>query len=190
MKIEDPLDFFEDDMSFWTKLAEHAREQKEMQRMVLSSVGTEGKPQLRTMILRSLKPREKTLFFYTDSRSDKVEQWQKKPFCEALAYSHSNLMQLRLSGNIKILEQGDLFDQAKDGLVPHQHKDYNSKLAPGSIYDSSQAGLSETLNFALVQLQVEHLEILVLQPKGSEHFRWSYQYDKEGHLLKSTRLVP
>lgn len=190
MKIKAPLDFFEDDVRFWTILEKHLRERQEMQRMVLSSVDGEGKPQLRTMVLRALNLNKKALLFYTDARSPKLEQWRVAPFCEALAYSHDDLLQLRFSGQIEILEQGDLFDQAKANLAAHQHNDYNSILAPSSAYDSSQSGRAENLNFALVQVQVEHLEVLALQPKASEHFRWSYQYDKEGQLLNSRRLVP
>jgi pyridoxine/pyridoxamine 5'-phosphate oxidase len=190
MKIVDPLYFFKDDTKFWTILLEHHQERKELQRLVLSSTDASGKPQVRTMILRSLDIDEKALFFYTDSRSPKVGQWRQNSYTEALAYSHANLLQLRLSGQVRIIEQGDLFENARKGLSVHQHQDYNSKMPPGSAYDSSAADQNEELNFILVKLEVEQLEVLALQPKGEKHFRWNYQYNRDGQLIKSTRLVP
>ncbi len=190
MKIEASEYFFKDDAQLWNLISEHLYERKEFQRMVLSSVDAFGKPRLRTMVLRSLDLKNKTLNFYTDSRSPKLKHWQEHAFTEALAYSHTELIQLRLSGLITIINKGPLYEKAKGSLSAHQLTDYNSKIAPGSLYDADKPVRSEELHFSIIQLKVEHLEVLILQPKEEEHFRWTFCYDLDGEVINSKRLVP
>jgi len=181
---------FADDNSFWQMLNDHIQKRKDLQRMVLSSLTVELKPQVRTMILRSLDSISRRLYFYTDSRSPKLEQWRQQPFSEALAYSHEDLVQLRFSGTIRIVESGDSFEQTRTNLKDHQYSDYTSILAPGSDYNFYKNNRTEKLNFAIIQLNVEQLEVLVLQPKAEQHLRWLYRYQQNGDLIEAKRLMP
>jgi len=54
---------FADDNSFWQMLNDHIQKRKDLQRMVLSSLTVELKPQVRTMILRSLDSISRRLYF-------------------------------------------------------------------------------------------------------------------------------
>lgn len=179
---------FEDDQIIWKILKEHIEEAKELQRMVVSSVDENCRPQVRTMILRAVEHKTKCLYFYTDARSPKIGQWQKNQFCQVLAYSSSELLQLRFTAKAVVWQSGELYQSAKSGLKEHQWRDYSSLLAPGSDYDPALKSSSDKLNFALVQIKVEQMEILKLLPKAQEHLRYSFNYEKKNELAR--RLVP
>jgi len=179
---------FEDDQIIWNILKEHIEEGQELQRMVVSSVDENLRPQVRTMILRAVDFKTKCLYFYTDARSSKIGQWQKNQFCQVLAYSPSELLQLRFTAKAEVWQSGELYESAKSGLKEHQWRDYSSLLAPGSAYDPALKFSSNKLNFAFVKIKVEQMEILKLLPKAPEHLRYSFNYEKKNGIAK--RLVP
>tara|TARA_R110002050_G_scaffold180202_2_gene313806 strand:- start:1159 stop:1719 length:561 start_codon:yes stop_codon:yes gene_type:complete len=181
---------FKEEQLIWDLLNVHLEQRLEMQRIVVSSVDENLRPQLRTMILRSLDAKAKCLYFFTDSRSPKIEQWQNNRFSQVLAYSHAELLQLRFTAKVEILQNGPLFESAKRGLKEHQFGDYSSPLPPGSNYNWAKSNPDEKLNFALVKMKIEQMEVLQLQTNAEEHLRYHYDYDPNPNPIKIKRLVP
>jgi hypothetical protein len=142
------------------------------------------------MVLRELDSKIKCLYFFTDSRSMKVGQWQNHPYSEALAYCHENLLQFRLSGAIEVLENGDIYQNALAKIKAHQYKDYSSAQAPGSLWQADSIGTSRHLNFSVIKLKIDQIEVLEIKPRAAEHVRWSHSYNSLGDLIDTKRLVP
>jgi pyridoxamine 5'-phosphate oxidase len=190
MKIESEFFTSQGDQAIWELLANHLKHRKAMQRMVLTSLDAEQKPQARTLVLRELDSETKCLYFFTDSRSTKVAQWQNNPYSQALAYCHEDLLQLRLTGVIEVLANGVAFMDALSQLKAHQYKDYRSAHAPGSLWRADSAGPADSLNFNVIKLQINQIEVLEIKPHAQEHLRWSHSYNSMGELIDTKRLVP
>lgn len=190
MKIESEFFSKKGDQAIWKLLHSHLDQRKALQRMILTSINADQKPQARTLILRELDSALKILYFFTDSRSDKVKQWQNNPYSEALAYCDESLLQIRLGGSIEVLEKGDIFDEALSKLKTHQYKDYNGVQPPGSPWRANNSDSNKELNFSVIRLKCNQIEVLEIKPEAEEHLRCTYSYNSSGKLVDTKRLVP
>jgi pyridoxamine 5'-phosphate oxidase len=110
---------------------------------VLSTVGLDGTPQARTVVLRNASMVEPTLTMFTDRRSPKVNELLRQPEAMLVFWSKRLNWQCRVSVSVTVLTEGAEVNAAWQRIAGSAAaKDYLAPLAPGSpkgSQDGSQA---------------------------------------------------
>jgi hypothetical protein len=140
---------------------------------VLATVRTAGAPEARLMVLRGADRRLGKLWFYSDSRSEKIEQLRLHPQVTAIAFDRAAGLQLRLRGAAAIDESGPLADQHWSQVGMAVRALYASPDAPGRPLrqpDPRLLGFKRSIdaggeaaaraNFAVIEVSVDSIEWL------------------------------
>jgi hypothetical protein len=136
-----------------------------------------NKPVNRTVVLRDMTE-DKHLIFYTDLRSGKVEQFQNNPNAEALFYHPKKLLQVKVAGKMKVVENEDTIKYYKQKVQGGSTKDYTTQVSPGTpIKNPDHVDYGEKLNFAVLELQTESIESLQL--KRPNHIRCVFKKEDD-----------
>ncbi len=140
-----------------------------------------GFPEVRTLVLRKVLAAEKTLIFYTDYRSPKLEQIKKNNAVSWLFYDGRASIQLRIKTIASIHHQDDTALMCWNESRLESRKCYLVQPAPSSISAYPTAGLPENFdeanlnedsiaagykNFAVVKNKVVEIDWLLLNRDG------------------------
>ena len=133
---------------------------------VLATVGCDGSPNARTVVLRKVDTNQQTLYFYTDARSAKVSELTKEPKAVLAFWSGRLNWQLRVKVEISVATDGPEL-QALWQRVQHSASaaDYLATEAPGTERTtgfSTAQNLSGDHHFALLNAQVLQMDWLEL----------------------------
>ncbi|MFB0904464.1 MAG: pyridoxamine 5'-phosphate oxidase family protein [Nonlabens sp.] len=105
--------------------------------VTLSTVDEQMAPRSRTIVLREVSESLECIVF-TDARSEKAVHLNGNNKACMLAYHPKKLMQLRLDGELVIIENPleikRLFQKVSENAI----KDYTTTMPPGSIIDSPE----------------------------------------------------
>ena len=154
-------------------------------------------PRTRTVILRSVDLKRRTIDFFTDARSAKVDQLQH-PSVAWLFYASASKIQLRLQGSAMVIG-GEEADAAWEQTSLASRSAYLSMTHPGNPSDSLQPpdtsdrnvslAVSERgrVNFRIVQTTVETVDWLYLRRQGHVRARLDYRNEERVH---ASWLVP
>ncbi len=145
----------------------------------IATVGLDGAPRIRTMVLRRFEPSARRLTLHTDRRVAKLSDIAHQPIVAVHVYDARAALQLRLSAHAHIHAGDALAREAWAAGAPSSHFGYAIKPAPGTeiaapppavVGDESGFG-----NFALVNLTFDTLEWLWLYHGGHRraHFVWA-----------------
>ena len=133
---------------------------------VLATVGCDGSPDARTVVLRKVDPNQQTLCFYTDARSTKVSELTKEPKAVLAFWSARLNWQLRVKGEISVATDGPelqaLWQRVQQSASAG---DYMATEAPGTERPagfSVAQNLSRDHHFALLHAQVLQMDWLEL----------------------------
>lgn len=162
----------------------------------VSTIGLDGSPEARTVVLRSALSNEWLLTFHTDVRSEKYRELMRDPRVSLIGYDPASKVQLRCRGDA-VCHVGD--DQAAAAWArsrPLSRACYRQAEAPGSVINAphlaaSSGGLEEGEvgfeNFVQVQITVREIEWLYLAHSG--HRRAKFVRTAEGSV-SSMWLAP
>ena len=153
-----------------------------------ATVDPQGRPVLRTVVLRAFDEAGPTVQFFTDARSPKLNHLALQPAVSWLFYDAGQRLQIRMDGAGVVVadetarRQG--FEQARKGLF-----DYAGLMRPGTVIPDSRASdhpdateADAFPNFCIVETRVARLEVLQLRREG--HLRALYVVDPpESHWL-------
>lgn len=168
----------------------------------LATVGSDGAPRLRTVVLRRADAAERTLRIHTDRRSAKVVEIAADPRVGVHVYDPDAKIQLRLAATAAVHADSRLADQAWAATTAMARRCYLADPAPGTPVGGPVSGLtggheaavprgpeSEAGrgNFAVLRLTVQTLEWLYLAARGHRRARFSWGAD--GRMI-ATWLVP
>tara|TARA_R110002111_G_scaffold107056_2_gene165443 strand:+ start:6744 stop:7355 length:612 start_codon:yes stop_codon:yes gene_type:complete len=157
---------------------------------------SEGRPRVRTVILRDVQTEERELVCYTDQRSDKICELKDSPWMEWLTYDPITRVQIRLRGSATVHIQDECAEQHWQDSSPEHRRGYITVSPPGAKADSAVPNLPDYLfdrlpndeeaqlgyeNFAVIVCRIEHLDWLQLRRNGhlAAQFRWTDKW--EGH---------
>jgi pyridoxamine 5'-phosphate oxidase len=158
----------------WTRL-EHAGDDPNhpMRVLVMATVGADGAPEARLMVLRGADRGLARLWFYTDRRSEKADQLRRQPQVAAVTYDAESGVQLRLRGAATVDESGRLADQHWSQVGMAIRALYASPDAPGRPLrqpDPRLMGVKRSIdaggeaasrgNFAVIEVAVDSIEWL------------------------------
>jgi hypothetical protein len=175
----------------WGRLARGVKDRRSpFHTPVLATIGPDGSPQARTLVLRAADPAARRLRFHTDWRSQKTLALSAHPRVAVHAYCPASKIQLRLSG--LATHHAPLTPPARDAYARSQEKSricYAQKLAPGAQMGApDEAGQIEggEENFSVIEIAIDQLEWLYLYAAG--HRRAFYQW--QGEALTATWRAP
>lgn len=108
-------------------------------RPAFASIGLDGNPQVRTIVLRHANQSLSTLYAYTDLRSPKCQEISKCNRAQLAFWSERLRWQLRVSVDASIHRHGDLVDSAWASVSRSKSsKDYLGNQAPGTLISSNK----------------------------------------------------
>lgn len=152
-------------------------------------------PQVRTVILRNANATSRTIDFFTDCRSKKIEELASVGVHAAaswLFYDSTSKIQLRIVGRTEVID-GPEADEAWNATPLFRRAAYLSLATPGTISDAgdppdtsdrhvSQAESERGReNFRIVRTAVEEIDWLYLRDEG--HVRARFEYAPDGTFL-------
>ena len=166
----------------WRMLGEGASDRRRaFHTPTLISVGLDGWPKARTVVLRAADPSGATLRCHTDLRSPKVAEFADNPKVGVLAYDPGQKLQVRLQGFARIDKNGEVADAAWASSTLWARRCYAAPLAPGTRSDAPHGNLPEGLsdrqptqdeaeggrgNFAAITVDVRQIDWLYLLAAG------------------------
>lgn len=150
----------------------------------LASVNN-NKPIVRTVVLRDMTEGY-NLIFFTDTRSEKVEQFRENPNAEVLFYNPKKLLQIKVGGSIELVKDEERLNYYKQKVQGFSQNDYTTLKRPSSpIKNPDEVEYGEELNFTVLELKTEYIESLQL--KRPNHMRCLF---KKKNDWKGQFLVP
>jgi pyridoxamine 5'-phosphate oxidase len=98
----------------------------------IASIGLDGRPRLRTVILRSFDPAHMQLRFNTDRRSEKIAELSRDPRIAMHFYDAGAKVQLRVEGTASLHTDDEIAEQAWSGSRSFSQACYGVMPAPGT----------------------------------------------------------
>lgn len=169
---------------------------------VVANVDASGNPQQRVLILRGTDWDRREVRFHTDSRSDKIRQYEMHSQTSILVYDEQAKVQIRLSGSARVGDR-EVTEIAWSQSTPFARRCYMAESAPGSIAADPTSGLpiwiegkqpdEEQLapareNFSVLLVTVDEIEWLYLANSGHRRARW--RWDETVRDWSGSWLVP
>jgi len=106
----------------------------------VASIGEDGAPRARTVVIRAVDESARTLAFHTDRRSPKVKELHADPRVTVIGYDMEAGQQVRIQGAAR-LHIGDSEAMAAwAGVRMDSRMNYSGDFAPGEVLDDPQAG--------------------------------------------------
>ncbi|MFQ3622643.1 MAG: pyridoxamine 5'-phosphate oxidase family protein [Acetobacteraceae bacterium] len=155
---------------------------------VLATIGADGAPRARTVVLRAVDRQVRTLRLHTDRRSAKAGEIACDPRVALVFWDARARLQLRAGGIAELLTGGAARDAAWAATPPGARRDYATLDAPGTPSPAAQAayGGDGSANFALVLVRIVTIDWLSLARDG--HRRAGFALEEDGP--RATWLVP
>lgn len=108
----------------------------------VASIGQDGAPRARTVVIRAVDAEARTLAFHTDRRSPKVAELRTDPRVTIIGYDMEAGQQVRIQGDAR-LHIGDSEAMAAWGGVRGDARvNYRGSYAPGQVLDDPQAAVA------------------------------------------------
>jgi pyridoxamine 5'-phosphate oxidase len=182
-----PLPAFYDDLDaslaeLWRLLTEGAeRGRSGFHLPALATLGPDGRPRLRTVVLRAADRGSGTLRFHCDRRSDKAAELAANPACALAAYDADAKVQIRVEGTAGLHTDDAVAEAAWAGSRAMSRVCYGATPAPGTAlptggaYTLPEEGSAAALgrpHFAAVAVRAERLDFLYLDRRGHRRAGW------------------
>lgn len=185
----------------WKRLVRASRDRRSpWHTPVVATVGTDGAPRARVMVLRAVEPDTRSLRLHTDLRAAKVAELARDARVALLFYDAPGKLQLRVEGRGWIESHGEAAEAAWDATRPFSRRCYIAPIAPGTPAERPVSGLPDALegreptveeseagrpNFAILRVEAQVLEFLHLAVTGHRRaiLRWREDRYDAGWLI-------
>ena len=154
---------------------EHALHDRgsDLRNLQLATLSPEGRPGLRTVVLRQFDRAAPTAEFHSDARAAKCRDIAYARDVSLLAWSAADKLQLRFEGPARIHRTDDFARARGDALAPNARKAYGWRSSPG--HTVAEPGLDEHLppdeqfqQFAVVIVSLANIDVLRLEGEGGQ----------------------
>ena len=160
----------------------------------VATVGLNGAPSVRTVVLRSVDNTQRLLRFNTDVRSTKHAEIEREPRLALHFYDARRKIQLRLDAVAELHGTDTIADVAWKVARPMSRVCYSAERAPGSVITDPTLSNNKAQNpidagrqnFCVVTARVMRIDWLYLAASG--HRRACFDWD--GDKLAATWLAP
>ena len=160
----------------------------------LATIGLDGLPRVRTIVLRGFDQDNWTVRIHTDARSSKVPEIRANPAVAVHAYDPGRKIQLQLTAGASLHCDDDIADEAWRNSPLGCRLIYRGVSSSGralpSPYDAIDGRSDDAdagrQNFCVVLCRVRSLEWLYLNARGHRRAR----FVREGERVSGSWLVP
>ena len=177
----------------WRRLEDAVRDRRSaLHNPTLVTLGLDGAPRARTVVLRAVEASRGELRVHTDIRSAKVEELARDGRASLHVYDAEARLQLRLKGRAVVERDGPAADAAWAEAQPMSRLTYRVEPGPGAVIPAAHAydGGAEASdgesrgrwNFAVVIVTAESLETLSLAHDGHVRARFDLESGKGAWL--------
>lgn len=137
---------------------------------VLASVTADGRPDARTVVLRTVSTARRELVFFTDRRSPKHAQLSANPSACLVIHDPGAGLQLRLYGSADVETRNVQLDAHWEALDDHQRAHYAQDAVEESVPGKDRG----RENFAVFRVRVDRFHCLRLSTEGNAaaEFTW------------------
>jgi pyridoxamine 5'-phosphate oxidase len=151
----------------------------------VATIGQDGRPRARTVILRACEPSVRALRFHTDARSAKIEEIGRDGRAALHFYDPQAKIQIRVEGVASIHAADAVAEAAWAGSRVFSRQCYGVSPGPGAPIDSGggftlpettdEATASGRAHFRAIVVRASSLEWLYLSHAGHRraHFAWN-----------------
>ncbi len=145
----------------------------------LATIGLDGGPRLRTLVLRGFDAPARTLRLHTDSRAEKFAEIATDPRVSLMGYDAGQRVQIRLDARASLHTDDAIAEAGWAASAEYSRMCYAISPAPGSPADSPlpapQDAASGRPNFAVIRLEFHRMEWLWLAAEGHRRalFTWA-----------------
>jgi hypothetical protein len=147
----------------------------------IATVGPDGAPRIRTIVLRRFEPAARRLTLHTDRRAAKLSEIDHQPRVAVHVYDARGAVQVRLSARAAVHVADDLAREAWAAGVPSSHTCYAVSPAPGTAVAAPPPAPTDPdagfANFAVLALTFDTLEWLWLYHGGHRRARFTWADD-------------
>jgi pyridoxamine 5'-phosphate oxidase len=170
----------------WRLIARGTADRKSgFHHMTVATVALDGRPRLRTVILRGCDAAARTLRFHTDNRSEKVGEIAAEPRVSLHFYDAAAKIQLRMDGMASVHTDDAVADAAWLATRTFSRQCYGIAPGPGTTIETGEdfylpptteeATAPARANFAATVIRIQTMEWLYLASTGHRraHFDWS-----------------
>ncbi|WP_349371359.1 pyridoxamine 5'-phosphate oxidase family protein [Salinarimonas sp.] len=169
----------------WRQLARGVKDRRSpFHTPSVATIGLDGRPRLRTVVLRGVEPATARLRFHTDARADKVAELAADPRIALHAYDPQGKFQIRIEGRAIVHRDDALAEQAWRASRMTSRACYATEPAPGSAIGEGGAFrlpadegeiLAGRAHFCAVEVVAQTLETLYLAHDGHRRARFGLQ---------------
>lgn len=147
----------------------HAKKRHPFRYFTLATIQN-GQPRQRTVVLRKTLA-DFSILFYTDKRTQKIEDIALSPVCSALFYHPKKLLQIRVVGTAELITDKDQIAGYWHTVQEASRKDYTTINTPGTPIKNPDAVsyTAEENYFCPVKIIPTNIEYLQL--KRPNHLR-------------------
>ena len=183
----DPAKLLED---VWAQLGRALVEPgQQWQLPVFSNIGQDGRPESRTLVLRSADHDRRILTCHTDRRSPKVPALAANPAISMVFYDRKSRTQLRVNGTARVHADDEIAREGWANTKLSSRRCYLAPYGPSEECEEWVANLPDDLhhsapeaeqseagweNFAVIRINVTEMERLDLHHDGHVRCRWRW----------------
>ncbi len=157
----------------------------------LATTGPDGRPQVRTVVLRGFDPAARLLTIHSDLRAAKIEALRADPAAALHVWDESAQIQVRIDGTATVSANDDLARTEWARLHGGSRMAYRSQPVPATPVEDP-AGIPRVeeaaafAQFAVLQVRMDRLEWLHLAREGQRRAAFAW---RDG-VLEQRWLVP
>lgn len=178
----------------WAMLARGVKDRKSaFHTPAIATLGADGRPSIRTVVLRGCDVADRHLRFHTDKRSGKISELQAHPQAAMHFYDAQVKIQLRLGVRLETLgpeNDAEAYRAAWQATRPMSRECYQVTQAPGAaigdpheVHFDAAATQDGEDHFVPVRAHVETIEWLYLAARGHRRALFDFTQDKMSWLV-------
>ena len=151
---------------------------------ILATIGAEGGPEARGVVIRAADPSRGTVDFFTDAATQKCDEIAHDPRVALTFWREDVLLQTRLTGAMSVVE-GPLARAAWEGLPARALPDYGMTPAPGTPIDGPMAydRRPDHARFAILRMSVARMDIVSLNRPSHTRALYDRRDGFRGHWV-------
>jgi pyridoxamine 5'-phosphate oxidase len=157
--------------------------------MSLATVDTDGRPHLRSVVLRAVEADLREVCFHTDARSAKAADLSACAHCALALYDPQAAVQIRIEGRARLHCQDEVASDAWENSTTSARRCYAIEPAPGTVLEAPTDchwadDVPARERFTRVVVEVERIEWLYLRSSGHRRALFLRTQDHfSGHWL-------
>lgn len=156
---------------------------------VVSTIGLDGLPRARTVVLRGCARPERALWFHTDLRSPKIEEIRAQPGVSITLYDRKARLQVRARGVAQIRHDDARAQQSWQATTDSARRCYAVQPGPGVALEAPASGMTPELEaqrispevaaearsrFAVVWCVLQEMDVLALHHAGHRRMKLTW----------------